>query len=47
MVSHKVEKEIRKAFAEEMVEKAEQVAKKAGLTSDTVKMLKAELLGIA
>ncbi|MFA0157044.1 hypothetical protein BCT63_09245 [Vibrio kanaloae] len=47
MVSHKVEKEIRKAFAEEMVEKTEQVAKKAGLTSDTVKMLKAELLGIA
>lgn len=47
MVSHKVEKEIRKAFAEEVVEKTEQVAKKAGLTSDTVKMLKAELLGIA
>ena len=47
MTSHKVEKEIRKAFAEEAAEKAETVAKKAGLTSDTVKMLKAELLGIA
>lgn len=47
MTSHKVEKEIRKAFAEEMADKTEQVAKKAGLTSDTVKMLKAELLGIA
>ncbi|WP_050926362.1 DUF3486 family protein [Vibrio harveyi] len=47
MTSHKVEKEIRKAFAEEMAEKTDQVAKKAGLTSETVKMLKAELLGIA
>ncbi|MGD8172150.1 DUF3486 family protein [Vibrio sp. TRT 21S02] len=47
MTSHKVEKEIRKAFADEMADKTEQVAKKAGLTSDTVKMLKAELLGIA
>ncbi len=47
MTSHKVEKEIRKAFAEEMADKTEQVAKKAGLTSETVKMLKAELLGIA
>ncbi|XDF79258.1 DUF3486 family protein [Aliivibrio fischeri] len=47
MVSHKVEQEIRKAFAEEMVAKTDQVAKKAGLTSDTVKMLKAELLGIS
>lgn len=47
MTSHKVEKEIRKAFADEMAEKTDQVAKKAGLTSETVKMLKAELLGIA
>lgn len=47
MTSHKVEKEIRKAFAEEAADKTEQVAKKAGLTSETVKMLKAELLGIA
>ncbi|MGL1163509.1 DUF3486 family protein [Vibrio parahaemolyticus] len=46
MTSHKVEKEIRKAFADEMAEKTDQVAKKAGLTSETVKMLKAELLGI-
>lgn len=47
MTSMKREKEIRKAFAEEMADKTEQVAKKAGLTSETVKMLKAELLGIA
>lgn len=47
MTSHKVEKEIRTAFAQEAADKAESVAKKAGLTADTVKMLKAELLGIA
>lgn len=46
MTSHKVEKEIRKAFAEEMAQKTEQVAKKAGLTADAVKMLKAEFMGI-
>ncbi|MBO0216914.1 DUF3486 family protein, partial [Vibrio sp. Vb2880] len=47
MTSHKVEKEIRAAYAAEAAEKTEAVAKKAGLTADTVKMLKAELLGIA
>ncbi len=47
MTSQKVEKEIRAAFAAEAAEKTEVVAKKAGLTADTVKMLKAELLGIA
>ncbi|MCG9624627.1 DUF3486 family protein [Vibrio mediterranei] len=45
--SVKLEKEIRKQALEDAAETAEQVAKKAGLTSDTVKMLKAELLGIA
>ncbi len=47
MTSQKVEKEIRAAFAAEAAAKTEVVAKKAGLTADTVKMLKAELLGIA
>ncbi|EJG1803519.1 DUF3486 family protein [Vibrio parahaemolyticus] len=47
MTSHKVEKEIRAAYAAEAAEKTEAVARKAGLTADTVKMLKAELLGIA
>lgn len=46
MTSHKVEKEIRKAFAEEMASKTEQVAKKAGLTAESVKMLKEEFMGI-
>ncbi|EOB9552184.1 DUF3486 family protein [Vibrio vulnificus] len=47
MTSMKREKEIRAAYAAEAAEKTEAVAKKAGLTADTVKMLKAELLGIA
>ncbi|MGF1775888.1 DUF3486 family protein [Vibrio nomapromontoriensis] len=44
--SVKLEKEIRKQALEDAANKAESVAKKAGLTSDTVKLLKAELLGI-
>lgn len=47
MSSMKREKEIRTAYAAEAAEKTEAVAKKAGLTAETVKMLKAELLGIA
>lgn len=47
MTSMKREKEIRAAYAAEAAEKTEAVAKKAGLTAETVKMLKAELLGIA
>lgn len=47
MSSMKREKEIRAAYAAEAAEKTEAVAKKAGLTAETVKMLKAELLGIA
>ncbi|KLI66956.1 Mu-like prophage FluMu protein gp27 [Vibrio vulnificus CladeA-yb158] len=47
MSSMKREKEIRSAYAAEAAEKTEAVAKKAGLTAETVKMLKAELLGIA
>lgn len=44
--SVKLEKEIRKQAIEDAADKAESVAQKAGLTADTVKMLKAELLGI-
>ncbi|CCN69771.1 DUF3486 family protein [Vibrio nigripulchritudo] len=45
--SVKLEKEIRKQALEEAAEKAESVAKKAGLTADTVQLLKDELLGIS
>lgn len=44
--SIKLESEIRQQAFEEAAEKTEAVAKKAGLTSDTVKMLKSEILGI-
>ncbi|ELR65861.1 hypothetical protein C942_00948 [Photobacterium marinum] len=47
MQSHKREKEIRKAFADEAAAAAESVAKKAGLTSETVSNIKKEILGIA
>lgn len=41
------EKEIRKAFAEEAANKAESVAKQAGLTAQAVQTIKNEILGIA
>ncbi|NKF51374.1 DUF3486 family protein [Shewanella sp. WXL01] len=47
MASHKREKEIRKAFAEEAANAAEVVAQQAGLTQSAVNTLKAEILGIA
>ncbi|CAA0097670.1 Uncharacterised protein [BD1-7 clade bacterium] len=47
MDSLKREKEIRQAFAEEAAASAEKVAKAAGLTSETVNTIKAEILGIA
>jgi len=47
MLSHKREKEIRKAFAEEIASVADKAAKSAGLSSAAVKQLKAEILGIA
>ncbi|WP_417345721.1 DUF3486 family protein [Ferrimonas sp.] len=46
MSSHKREKEIRKAFAEEASEAAEKVARQAGLTKDAVASIKKEILGI-
>ena len=45
--SHKREKEIRLAFAEQAADAAEEVAKQAGLTSDGIAMIKREILGIA
>ncbi|EGQ7740580.1 DUF3486 family protein [Vibrio parahaemolyticus] len=47
MTSHKVEKEIRKAFAEEAAEKAEQIVREAGITDETVQSVKNKILGIA
>lgn len=46
-LSHKREKDIRKAFAEEAANAAEVVAKSQGLTKDAVQLLKNEILGIA
>ncbi|EKL9959463.1 DUF3486 family protein [Vibrio parahaemolyticus] len=47
MTSHKVEKEIRKAFAEEAAEQAEQIVREAGITDETVQSVKNKILGIA
>ncbi|MCE2594418.1 DUF3486 family protein [Motilimonas cestriensis] len=46
-LSHKREKEIRKAFAEEAANAAEVVGKSQGLTKEAVQLLKNEILGIA
>ncbi|XDF80162.1 DUF3486 family protein [Aliivibrio fischeri] len=47
MVSHKVEKEIRKAFAQEMADKAEKIVKTAGVSAETIQDIKNGILGIA
>ncbi|HDZ3731978.1 TPA: DUF3486 family protein [Vibrio harveyi] len=47
MTSHKVEKEIRKAFAEEAADKAEKIVKQAGITAQTAQDIKKQILGIA
>ncbi|MGD1469002.1 DUF3486 family protein [Vibrio harveyi] len=47
MTSHKVEKEIRKAFAEEAADKAEKIIKQAGVTDATAQDIKNQILGIA
>ena len=47
MTSHKREKEIRTAFAEEAADTAEKVAKQAGLTSEAAATIRREILGIA
>lgn len=47
MTSHKVEKEIREAFAQEAAEQAEKIVKQAGITAKTAKDIKKQILGIA
>ncbi|EGQ7799305.1 DUF3486 family protein [Vibrio parahaemolyticus] len=47
MTSHKVEKEIRAAFAAEAAEQAEQIVKQAGITASTAEDIKKKILGIA
>ena len=47
MQSHKREKEIRQAFAEEVAAKTEQIVTQAGLTKDTAAQIRREILGIA
>lgn len=47
MTSHKVEKEIRKTFAEEAANAAEAVAKQQGLTTASVELIKDKILGLA
>ncbi|MBA5235276.1 DUF3486 family protein [Pectobacterium aroidearum] len=47
MVSHKREKEIRQAFAEEAAEKAEKIVSQAGLSADKAADIKRQILGIA
>ena len=47
MLSHKREKEIRKAFAEEAANAVDKAVKSAGLTKDAADQIKAEILGIA
>ena len=47
MQSHKREKEIRQAFAEEVAAKTEQIVTQAGLTQDAAAQIRREILGIA
>lgn len=47
MTSHKVEKEIRAAFAAEAANAAEKIVKSAGLTAETAAQIKQQILGIA
>lgn len=47
MTSHKVEKEIRAAFAAEAAEQAEHIVKQAGITDATAQDIKNKILGIA
>ena len=47
MTSHKREKEIRQAFAQEAANAIEDAAKTQGLTADSVTLIKQQILGIA
>ncbi|WP_390902257.1 DUF3486 family protein [Serratia liquefaciens] len=46
MVSHKREKEIRQAFAEEVADQAEKIVSQAGLSADKAADIKRQILGI-
>ncbi|SWK43185.1 Protein of uncharacterised function (DUF3486) [Klebsiella pneumoniae] len=47
MASHKREKEIRQAFAEEAAAQAEKITKSAGLSAETAADIRRQILGIA
>ncbi len=47
MTSHKVEKEIRAAFAAEVATQTEKIVKSAGLSAETAADIKRQILGIA
>ena len=47
MASHKREKEIRQAFAQEVADKTEELVKKAGISGDSAATIRREILGIA
>lgn len=47
MVSHKVEQEVRKAFAQEVADKTETIVKTAGVSAETIQDIKNGILGIA
>ncbi len=47
MLSTKVEKEIRKAFAEEVASKTEQMVKKAGISAETASDIRRHILGLS
>lgn len=47
MTSHKVEKEIRAAFAAEVADKAEKIVKSAGVSAETAADIRNQILGIA
>ncbi|MEW8796925.1 DUF3486 family protein [Klebsiella michiganensis] len=47
MASHKREKEIRQAFAEEAAARAEKITKSAGLSAETAADIRRQILGIA
>ncbi|MEF9491593.1 DUF3486 family protein, partial [Escherichia coli] len=47
MTSHKREKEIRQAFAEEAAAQLEKITKQAGLSAETAADIRRQILGIA
>jgi hypothetical protein len=47
MLNMKREKEVRKAFAEELAEEVDSTAKQAGLTKEGANLIKQQILGLA